>query len=208
VRFSPDGKTLATGGGEVSRTGDILLWDTARWQLLQTWTDRHDDTVLSLDFSPDGKWLASGGADKLAKVCEVQTGKPVYVLEAHTHHVMGVAFRADGRILATSGGDGVVNTWDMQSGERVKKIIGWTKEVTSLQFMGASNKIVTSAAEKLVRIVSDDGTEVRAIPKLPDFMQSAASAASSPLIIAGGEDGALRVWDAPSGVELAVFQTP
>jgi WD40 repeat protein len=120
---------------------------------------------------------------------------------------MGVAFRADGRILASSGGDGVVNTWDMQSGERAKKIIGWTKEVTALQFMGASNRIVTSAAEKLVRIVSDDGTEVRAIPKLPDFMQSAASAAGSPLIIAGGEDGALRVWDAPSGAEVAVFQS-
>jgi len=207
VRFSPDGKTLATGGGEVSRSGDILLWDTGRWQLLQSWTDRHDDAVLSLDFSPDGKWLASGGADKLAKVSEVQTGKPVHVLEAHTHHVMGVAFRADGRILASSGGDGVVNTWDMQSGERAKKIIGWTKEVTALQFMGASNRIVTSAAEKLVRIVSDDGTEVRAIPKLPDFMQSAASAAGSPLIIAGGEDGALRVWDAPSGAEVAVFQS-
>ena len=74
--------------------------------------------------------------------------------------------------------------------------------------MGASSKIVTSAAEKLVRIVSDDGTEVRAISKLPDFMQSVASASSSPLIIAGGEDGALRVWDGPSGVELAVFQNP
>ena len=208
VRFSPNSRILATGGGEVSRSGDILLWDTADWHLLRTFSDRHDDTVLSLDFSPDGKWLASGGSDKLAKVTDVETGKPVHVLEAHTHHVMGVAFRADGRILATSGGDGVVNTWDMQSGERVKKIVGWTKEVTSLQFMGASSKIVTSAAEKLVRIVSDDGTEVRAIPKLPDFMQSAASASSSPLIIAGGEDGALRVWDGQSGVELAVFQSP
>ena len=205
VRFSPDGKMLAVASGEPSRSGDLLLWEIESGKLLQTWKDRHEDTVLSLDFSPDGKWLASGGADKLARVTDVSTGKHVFLLEAHTHHVLGVAFRADVRVLATSGGDGVVNTWDLLSGERLKKILGWTKEVTALQYMGASQKLVTSSAENLVRIVSDDGTEVRAIAKLPDFMQSAASASSGALIVGGGEDGALRLWDGASGTELAVF---
>jgi len=129
----------------------------------------------------------------------------VNVFEGHTHHIMGVAFRADGRVLATAGADGVVITWDMIVGERKKKIEGWTKEVTSLQFIGATNQIVTSAGDNLIRIVNDEGTEVRAIAKLPDFMQSAASTATGGTIIGGGEDSFLRVWDGTSAKEVAVF---
>ncbi|RFC44815.1 MAG: WD40 repeat [Verrucomicrobia bacterium] len=208
VRFSPDGLMLATGGGESSRSGDVHLWETLSGKLLQTWKDKHNDTVLALDFSPDGLWLASGGADRMGRVTEVATAKPLYLLEAHTHHVMGVAFRADGRILATAGADGVVNTWDMSSGERAKKIIGWNKEVTSLQFLGASSKIVTSAADNQVRIVNDDGTEVRSMAKLPDFVQAAAGAKTSPLIIGGGEDSILRLWNGSTGAELTQFTAP
>jgi WD40 repeat protein len=208
VRFSPDGRRLATGGGEASRSGDVHIWDVASGRLEQTWAERHADTVLALDFSPDGKWLASGGADRLARVAEVDGGKSFLTMEGHTHHVLGVAFRADARLLATAGGDGVVNVWSTESGERSKKIIGWSKEVTGLQFQGATNTIVTSAADNQVRMVKDDGTEVRAMAKLPDFIQAAACAPQRSWIVGGGEDSVLRLWDGASGAELAAFQSP
>ncbi len=205
VRFSPDGRTLAVGGGEPSRSGDISLWDVASGELLKNWAERHTDAVLSLDFSPDGKLLASGGADKIARVTDLASGKQVNLFEGHTHHVLGVAFRADGRVLASAGGDGVVLVWDMIMGERRTKIEGWGKEVTSLQFVGATPQIVTSAGDNMVRIVNDDGTVVRAIDKLPDFMQATASTASASVVIAGGEDSFLRIWDGTNGKELAAF---
>ncbi len=201
--FSPDGRTLAAGGGEPSRSGDITLFEVASGKLLKNWRERHSDAVLSLDFSPDGKRLASGAADKIARVTDIVSGKQVNLFEGHTHYVMGVAFRADGRVLATAGADGVVLTWDMLMGERKKKIEGWTKEVTSLQFIGATNQIVTAAGDNRVRIVADDGTEVRSMASLPAFMQATASTAST--IIGGGEDSALRVWDGSNGKEVAVF---
>lgn len=204
VRFSPDGKTLATGGGELSRSGDIIFFDAATGKATQTWKEKHEDTVLCLDYSPDGKRLASGGADKIARVTDVGTGKQVNLFEGHTHHVMGVAFRSDGRVLATAGAEGSVVTWDMIIGERKRKIEGWTKEVTSLQFIGATNQIVTSAGDNRIRIVTDDGTEVRAMANLPDYMQAAVSAPNGSAIIGGGEDSMLRVWDG-AGKELAVF---
>ena len=169
------------------------------------WKERHSDAVLSLDFSPDGNRLASGGADKIARVTDIASGKIVHVFEGHTHHVLGVSFRADGRVLATAGADGIVVVWDMISGERKKKIEGWSKEVTSLQFIGATNQILTSAGDNLVRIVDDAGGQVRAMAKPLDFMQSAAGAATAGVIIGGGEDGLLRVWDGTNGQELATF---
>ncbi|MFZ2277091.1 MAG: c-type cytochrome domain-containing protein [Prosthecobacter sp.] len=204
VRFSPDGKTLATGGGELSRSGDIIFFDVATGKATQTWKEKHADTVLCLDYSPDGKRLASGGADKIARVTDIATGKQLNLFEGHTHHVMGVAFRSDGRVLATAGAEGTVVTWNMIIGERKRKIEGWTKEVTSLQFIGATNQIVTSAGDNRIRIVTDDGTEVRAMANLPDFMQAAVSAPNGSAIIGGGEDSILRVWDG-AGKELVVF---
>jgi WD40 repeat protein len=208
VRFSPDGRLLATGGGEASRSGDVHVWEVVSGRVQQAWKERHSDTVLALDFSADGKWLASGGADRLARVSEAAGGKPVFTMEGHTHHVLGVAFRADARFLATAGGDGVVNVWSTDSGERSKKILGWNKEVTSLQFQGATNTLVTSAADNQMRLVKDDGTEVRAIAKLPDVIQAAACAPGRPWIVGGGEDSVLRVWDGSSGAELAAFNAP
>ena len=205
LTFSPDAKTLATGGGELSRSGDILLFDVSTGKLTQSWKDRHEDAVLALDFSPDGKRLASGASDKIAKVTEVATGKQVNLFEGHTHHVMSVDFRADGRVLATAGADGVVMTWDMTLGERKKKIEGWTKEVTSLQYIGATNQLITAAGDNLVRVVTDEGAQVRSIANLPNFMQAAASTPSGALFIAGGEDSQLRLWDGASGKELASF---
>ncbi len=204
VRFSPDGKTIATGGGELSRSGDIIFFDVASGKVTQSWKEKHSDTVLCLDFSPDGKRLASGAADKITRVTDIASGKQTNLFEGHTHHVMGVAFRSDGRVLATAGAEGAVSTWDMIIGERKKKIEGWTKEVTSLQFIGATNQIVTSAGDNRVRIITDDGTEVRAIANLPDYMQAAVSLPNGSAIIAGGEDSLLRVWDS-AGKELVAF---
>lgn len=204
VRFSPDGKTLATAGGELSRSGDILFIEAATGKVTQTWKEKHTDSVLCLDFSPDGKKLASGAADKIVRVTEVATGKQLNLLEGHTHHVTAVAFRSDGRVLASAGAEGTVVTWDMVIGERKRKIEGWTKEVTSLQFIGATNQLITSAGDNRVRIVNDEGNEIRNIPDLPDYMQAAVSTPNGATLVAGGEDSLLRIWDS-TGKALASF---
>jgi WD40 repeat protein len=205
VAFSPDGKQLATGSGEPSRGGELKVWEVATGQLVHDFPKVHSDAVLSLEFSSDGKLLASGAADKMARVTELSTGKVVRNFEGHTHHVLGVSWSADGRTLATAGADGMVKVWDFTTGDRKKNIEGYDKEVTAVSFVGASANLVTSSGDNKVRLVGLDGKEVRVFPEVADFMESAAVSADGKLVVAGGQDSVLRVWNAADGGKLAAF---
>ncbi len=71
VAFSPDGRTLASGGCRMSDTngncaqGEIRLWDAATRQLLDIISAPRFGSVFSLAFSSDGQTLASGGCGQL-----------------------------------------------------------------------------------------------------------------------------------------------
>ena len=69
MRFSPDGKWLATG----YYNGIIKIWDTATAICLVT-LEGHVERVCSIDFSPCGARLASGSFDMTAKVWDLESG--------------------------------------------------------------------------------------------------------------------------------------
>jgi WD40 repeat protein len=205
VAFSHDGKLLATGSGEPSRTGEVKLWNPATGALVRDLPNFHVDAVLAVEFSADDKYLATGAADKLARVIELATGKALRSFEGHTHHVLGVAWSLDGRTLATSGADNVVKIWNVLTGDRLKNIEGYEKEVTAVRFTGATTTLLTSSGDNKVRLVNTAGAEVRSLP-VPEFMESAAVTADGQTIVAGGQDGVLRVWNAADGKVIAAFE--
>lgn len=206
LTFSPDGKTLAVGSGEPSRSGDITLFEVASGKLTQTFAERHLDSILALDFSPDGKLLASGGADKAVRITDLSTGKMVKTFEGHTHHVLGVTWRADGRLLASSGADNVVKVWDWTTGDRRKSVDGWDKEVTGIRYLGAADQLATSAGDSKLRLITSDGGEVKQLPGSTSFLQSLATTQSGDIILGGDQDGTVRAWDVAGAKVVAEFK--
>ncbi len=206
ITFSPDGKTLAIGSGEPSRSGDITLWDVATGKLTTNYAERHLDSIFALDFSPDGKLLASGGADKAVRITDLSTGKVVKVFEGHTHHVLGVSWRADGRLLASSGADNVVKVWDWTTGDRRKSVDGWDKEVTGIHYLGAADQFATSAGDTKLRLITSDGGVVKQFPGATSFLQSLATTRSGDVVLGGDQDGIVRAWDVTTAKEIAIFK--
>jgi WD40 repeat protein len=207
LAFRPDGQWIATGGGQPSRNGEIKIWRVADGKLVKDWPNVHSDAVLSLDFSPDGKYLASGATDKFAKVVDVETGEVVKTFEGHTHHVLGVSWKGDGRIVATSGADNVVKVWDFFKGERKANVQGFDKQVTSIHFIGTSDRAVVSAGDNKVRIIKENGDQVRTFSGVHEFQHAAAATPDGNIVIAGGEDSVLRIWNGNSGDVLADFKS-
>ncbi|HEY2148418.1 MAG TPA: c-type cytochrome domain-containing protein, partial [Pirellulales bacterium] len=150
--FSPDGKLLATGSGEPSRSGELKLWNPADGGLVRTITDAHSDTIFCVRFSPSGEQIASCGADRFVKVWTTATGALVRAFEGHTHHVLGVAWQADGKGLASCGADNVVKVWDVSTGDQRRTIEGFGKEVTAITFVGGMPRVLTTSGDRTVRL--------------------------------------------------------
>ena len=204
--FSADGKRLAAGGGDPSRSGEILLWDLSRLTLVHALPEVHSDVVFGLQFSPDGRYLASGSADRFARVIDLETGQVVRSLEGHTHYVMDVAWQANGRNLVSAGGDGMAKVWDVVTGERKKNIEGFKKEVTGVGFLGEGEEVLASSGDATLAVYGLDGKQVRAMEGSTAFIFGESISADGRLAAAGSLDGILRLWDVSTGKVLTTLE--
>ena len=208
LAFSSDGKMLATGGGEPSRSGELKIWNVENGELIREVADAHSDTIFGLEFSEDNKYLASCGADRFMKVFQTADGKFVKSFEGHTHHVLGVSWRADGRLLVTSGADNVIKVWSFDTGEQQRTIQGFNKEVTAVQFVGVTDNFVVSAGDKQVGTRNTGGGNGPAFAGAADFMYSVRCSLDGKTAVAGGQDSVVRVWNAANGQLIVGFDPP
>ncbi len=206
--FSPDGQTLATGGGVPSRSGEVKLWKVADGSLVREISPAHSDTVFGLAFSPDGKMLATASADKFVKVFDPATGKLLKTIAGHTHYVYSVSWRANQRSLASSGGDKAVKIWSFPAGEPIKSVEDFRKEVTSVRFVGLGGELLTASGDDRVRMLKEDGSNLRDYGGSKGFIFSTAITPDGQLILGGGQDSVLRAWKVADGKSLFTLDPP
>lgn len=123
VRFSKDGKFLATGCNKLTQvfsveTGDLVarLNDESVANGAYD-TDTGDLYIRSVCFSPDGKFLATGAEDKIIRIWDLATRTIVKYLKGHEQDIYSLDFFPDGTRLVSGSGDRTVRIWDIFTGQ-------------------------------------------------------------------------------------------
>lgn len=204
--FASDNKTLAVGGGQPSRSGEIHLVDSATGAVLRHIDATHSDTVVDLAISPSQRFIASAGSDNLGRVFDLDSGQEVQSLEGHGHHVLGISWRNDEQVLATAGADRTVKVWSFATGTANRTIGGFPNEVTDIGFLGATSEVLTSVADGSVRRHNaDSGKQVRVYGGASGALFGLGIGSKTDIVVAGGQAGTVWAWRLDSGEQLARY---
>jgi WD40 repeat protein len=142
--FSPDGRTLVSGGFE---DGRVLRWDTATWEPIGEPLAKGLQRVFALAFSPDGSMFAAGGYDGSVIVWDTSSWKRLHEVTIDDL-VLSLAFSPDGRVLAVGTSAGQVEFIDVGAGERIgEPVPGQRDWVNSVAFAPDGDTLVAGSQD-------------------------------------------------------------
>ncbi len=213
VSFSPDGKTLASAGGDTGPLsdhipGEIKLWDVATGKAIATLTG-HSSTVWSVSFSPDGKTLASVSQDRTVKLWDIMPNPEIATLKGHTGTVTSMSFDSKGQTLVTVSRDKTIKLWDVKKGQVKATLLGHLRGVLAAGISPDGKIVASVSAAYGRRTEKQDGGikfwdattgKIKTTHKLNSiWVRAAFSPDGKTLALTSSLAGPITLWDVQTG---------
>ncbi|MBW4566957.1 MAG: AAA-like domain-containing protein [Tolypothrix carrinoi HA7290-LM1] len=195
VRFSPDGKTIATA----SFDNTAKLWSADGRELLTL--NGHTQAVVDVSFSPDGQTIATASRDGTVKFWNRQ-GKLLKTLNAHKNSVVwSVSFSPDGKKIATASEDNTVKLWT-SDGRLLKTLTDHKNEVYSVSFSPDGKTIATASADETVKLWDIEGKLLHTFTGHKYWVSSALFSPDGQIIASASADKTVILWDVNKKTKL------
>ncbi|MBD2593390.1 pentapeptide repeat-containing protein [Nostoc spongiaeforme FACHB-130] len=208
VALSRDGKTFACGGEDHK----IHLWNYhERTHIPLQTLDKHKNWVWSVAFSPNADILASGCEDNKIYLWGLQEGQWQFICElvgnsqikGHDKRVRCVVFHPQGKTLATAGNDNRVILWDLSDVKEPKPSKEFSEHhdrVLSLAFSPNGRYLASSSRNGTIylRNLRSKSQKGILLGSHGDQVHSIAFNRDSNLLVSGGFDKKLKLWNVES----------
>ncbi len=201
VRFSPDGKFLASGSDDAT----VKIWDAETGDCLHTLTD-HTNRVWSVRFSPDGQMLATCSGDGTIRLLATDTWTTLEVLTGYRNWFFAIDFSPNSQMLAVANVGNVVKVWDIGTDKRVATLARHTTWVASIHFSPNGKFLVTASGDRSVYLW--DTTTWQELYHWQGYSNLIGSVLFDPTgtkLLTGSHDGILREWDVQTQTLLQTF---
>lgn len=201
LAISPDGKMIATGGDD----GIVRLWDRETVELKNE-LRAHTDWVRVARFEPNGKWLTTAGDDRQVRLWNIETSEG-YALHSGRASTYCMAISADGKKLIEAGFDDKIRIHDLVERKLLKEFEAPSADIRAIVTSPTVTTVAAAGRNGKIRVWR--GEDLTAGGDLVAHRQRVRALAISPnnkLLISGGDDRQLIVWDLDAGTE--VFRLP
>ncbi|HLW66119.1 MAG TPA: hypothetical protein VKS79_12480 [Gemmataceae bacterium] len=199
LKFSPDGTLLAVAGGQPSARGDLRLFSTNDWKLVEN-LGGHLDVVSSVCFTADGKTLASASFDKTVRIWDLASKQVKQTITGHSDFVYSVAFNPKGDWLVTASKDRTVRLSDTATGQSKLTFSGMEQDVLAVAVSPDGKCVVSSGYEPAIFSWNPQTGEQGKKQGGHDVavFELAFDRAGKLLVSAGG-DKTVRLWNGNTG---------
>ncbi|CAH0023312.1 unnamed protein product [Clonostachys rhizophaga] len=172
---SPDGKRLATAGGD----GHVRIWSTEAIYNAEdpdynkprqlAHMSHHLGTIHSVRWSPNGRYLASGADDKMICIYHLDKNPPPTIfgtnepppvenwktykrLIGHDNDVQDLAWSHDSSLLVSVGLDSKIVVWSGYNFEKLRVISAHGSHVKGITFDPANKFFATASDDRTIKI--------------------------------------------------------
>jgi WD40 repeat protein len=199
--YSPNGRLAATS----SVQGSLVIWDMATAERVSRPADV-PRPVDDIAFSPDGTRLATAERDGTTRLLDPATGALVREFrDPDGRSTEAVAFGAGGDLMTANEG-GLVRRWDGAGHPRVLADVH--EKVLRLALDPTGRLVALGTTSRIVLVDLADGHTVHTLLGHSGLVTGVGFTPDGALLVSGGKDGTVRVWDAESGDQAAQFAVP
>jgi WD40 repeat protein len=197
VAFSHSGRWLVTAGFE----DKLCILDVTQRSDEQEMTCGCSD-LRAIAISDDDRYVAVAGRDGTIRIWDLTRRELVRERKAHALRIRAIAFAQDGKQLISGGEDRMVRVWNWQTDDQCFTLPEQPAKVLALVKCG-THIVATAGSDNVIRLW--DLSTRNELGQLTGHVGSVSALAyQDGILVSGGFDTFLRIWQVPEQVDEGV----